>query len=125
SEIGSGSQGEADLRGLTFGRCWPVWVLLAAALGGCDMLASVTRTPDPPKLDPSLFPANYRAEVAGVMRTYLSNPTQVKDAYIAQPFLKQVDKVPQYVTCVRYNPRDSRNQYQGNQTNLALFLGGI
>ena len=25
---------------------------------------------------------------------------------------------------MRYNPRDTKNQYEGNQTNLAVFLGG-
>jgi hypothetical protein len=121
---GWASEGEPDLRGLTIGRFWPISVLLAAVLGGCDTFASLTRSPDPPKLDPSLFPANYRLEVADFMRTYLNNPTKVKDAYIAAPFLKPMDRVPQYITCVRYNPRDTRNQYEGNQTNIAMFLGG-
>ena len=50
--------------------------------------------------------------------------TRVRDASIAQPVLKPMDKVPQYITCVRYSPLDSRNQPTGNETKLAIFLGG-
>ena len=58
------------------------------------------------------------------MRTYLSNPTKVKDAYVAEPVLRPVAGTTHYITCVRYNPRDGANQYLGNQTNLGIFLGG-
>ena len=34
----------------------------------------------------------YKPEVADFLRTYLNNPTKVKDAYIAQPVLKQVGR---------------------------------
>jgi hypothetical protein len=75
-------------------------------------------------IEPNLFPAQYKSEIAAFMRTYLSNPTKVKDAFIAQPTLKPVAGVAHYISCVRYNPRDSKNQYQDTQTNLAIFLGG-
>ena len=38
--------------------------------------------------------------------------------------LKPVAGKPQYVTCVRYNPRDSANKYEGNTQRLVIFLGG-
>jgi len=98
------------------------------AAGGCsgDALTYLTpgRVPDPPKLHPAQVPARYKAEIADFMRAYLTNPTKVKDAYVGEPALKPVDKVSQYVTCVRYNSRDRANQYQGNRTNLVIFLGG-
>lgn len=109
--------------GLDLDRHWLVVALLASALAGCSYITP-GKVPDPPKLEPGLFPAKYKADVAEFMRTYLNNPTKVKDAYIAEPVLKPVDKIPQYITCVRYNPRDTKNQYEGNQTNLAIFLDG-
>jgi len=48
----------------------------------------------------------------------------VKDAFIGEPVLKTLDKVPQYITCVRYTLRDNKNQSIGNETKLAVFLGG-
>ena len=70
------------------------------------------------------YPEKYRMQVADFMRTYLDNPTKVKDAFIGEPVVKPVGGTPLYVTCVRYNPRDSKNQYEGGKTNLAVFLGG-
>jgi hypothetical protein len=106
-----------------------VLALVAAVLGGCSgadssSMFAFTKSADPPPLDPKLFPAQYKTEIAAFMRTYLSNPTKVKDALVGQPVLKPVGGQPQYVTCVRYNPRDTTGQYEGSKTNLAVFLGG-
>ena len=108
---------------------WPALALVAAVLGGCsgpDSLSNFAfgKVNDPPPPDPKLFPAQYKTEIAEFMRTYLNNPTRVKDAFVGQPVLKTVAGQPQYVTCVRYNPRDPKNQYEGSKTNLAIFLGG-
>jgi hypothetical protein len=116
------------LRGLDKERFWPVLVLIAGLLAGCSgdskVLDYITpgKVPDVPVLEPGLFPSNYKAEILDYMRTTLT--TRVRDAFIAQPALKPMDKVPQYVTCVRYSPLDSKNQPTGNETKLAIFLGG-
>jgi hypothetical protein len=107
----------------------PALALVAAVLGGCSGSDSPSpfafgKVNDPPPPDPKLFPAQYKTEIAEFMRTYLNNPTKVKDALVGQPVLKTVAGQPQYVTCVRYNARDSKNQYEGSKTNLAIFLGG-
>ena len=112
----------------TINRLWPVLALLGVALGGCsgsgpDSFA-FGKSPEPPPLQGNIFPVKYKTEVADFMRTYVTNPTKIKDAFIAEPVLKTVEKGQQYISCVRYNPRDLQNQYQGNQTNLAIFLGG-
>ena len=103
-------------------------LLLAAALGGCSSESgsgfAFGRTAERSPLDPKLFPAQYKTEIADFMRRNLTNPTKVKDAFIGQPVLKPVGGQPQYVTCVRYNPRDSKDQYTGPETKLAIFLGG-
>lgn len=112
-------------------RFWLVAAVLAAILGGCSGSGSSSmsgfafgKQPEPPRVEPNLFPAQYKTDVADFMRTYLNNPTKVKDAYIGEPVLKPVAGVTYYVTCVRYNPRNSKDQYEGIQTNLAIFLGG-
>ena len=116
--------------GLKMGRFWPVLVLLAAALGGCsggtDVLAYLTpgKVPEPPPLVPTLYPDRYKTQIVNFMRTSLSNPGKVKDAFVGDPAIKPVSGTPLYVTCVRYNPRNNRNEYEGNQSNLVVFLGG-
>jgi hypothetical protein len=103
-------------------------LLVAAWLGDCSGPSlsdfSFGREKTPPQVDPNLFPAEYKPELAAFMRTYLANPTQVRDAYVGTPALKPVAGTTRYVTCVRYNPRDSANKYEGNTQNTAIFLAG-
>ena len=107
---------------------WPGLVLIAGLLAGCSgdskVLDYITpgKVPDTPVLEPGLFPANYKTEIVDYLRGTMT--TRVRDAYIAQPVLKTMDKVPQYVTCVRYTSLDSKNQPVGSETKLAIFLGG-
>ena len=56
--------------------------------------------------------------------SYLVDPTKIRDASISEPTLKPVGASTHYVSCVRYNPRDSSGKYEGNTERMALFLGG-
>jgi hypothetical protein len=108
---------------------WALLGLFAATLGACsgtslEGFAFGKAPPPPPAPDPTTYPANYREQVAGFMRGYLSNPRKVKDAYISDPALKPVAGTPHYVSCVRYNPQDLANQYEGQQIREAVFLSG-
>jgi hypothetical protein len=93
---------------------------LALALGACS---GATSAP-PPQIDPNIYPAKYRSQIADFMRTYLNNPTKVRDAYVSEPALKPVGGTNHYVVCVRYNPRDTQNRYTGNEDRIAVFWGG-
>lgn len=100
---------------------------LAAGLGGCSAVSDnlgFGKPKDAPPTDANAYPKDYKPEIAAFMRTFLNNPTQVRDAFIAEPVLRPYDGAQRYITCVRYNPRDLSNRYQGSTTNLALFLGG-
>lgn len=122
-----GGTGGRDLPHHRTGRAFLIGICLAAALGGCsssDSIFSFSKPPEPKPLDPKEFPSNYKTEIATFMRTYLENPRNVRDAYVGQPVLKPVNGQPQYITCVRYNPRNRQGQYQGTKTSLAIFLGG-
>jgi hypothetical protein len=113
-------------------RLWSVLGVLAVVLGGCsgsgpDLMTYLTpgRVPEPPPLVPTRYPERYKTQIADFMRSNLSNPGKVKDAFIGEPALKPVGgSQPLYVTCVRYNPRDSSNHYEGNQAKLVIFLDG-
>jgi len=106
-------------------RLVPAVFATAFVLGACSgSIPGFGPQPEPPPADPKLFPARYKTEVADFMRTYLNNPTKVKDAFIGEPVLKTMEGLTQYMTCVRYNPRDSKNVYEGVKSNLATFLSG-
>ncbi len=105
---------------------WLALALIAGVLGGCSSGFDLgfNKKAEPPPTDPNAFPARYKPEVAAFMRTYLDNPTKVRDALISEPALKQFRGSPHYVACIRYNPRSGENRYTGNQENIAVFLGG-
>ena len=96
-------------------------ISLVLALGACSGAGS---SAPPPQTSPNIFPAKYRTEIADFLRTYLNNPTKVRDAYVSEPALKPVGGATHYVSCIRYNPRDPQNRYTGNEDNVVVFWGG-
>jgi hypothetical protein len=115
---------------VTGGRAFAIGALmLGSLLAGCSGTSlesfqfGKSKTEPPP--DPLKFPADYKPQVADFLRRNIENPTKIRDAYIATPALKQVgNNAQQYITCVRYNPRDRRNQYEGPTQKLVIFLSG-
>ena len=111
--------------GLTGLGHWPALALLLFALSGCSGTGGSTRpTPAPAAADPNVLPNNHREQVVDFMRVFLVDPVKVRDAYISDPALKPYGGSTHYASCVRYNPRDSNGQYEGNTERVALFLGG-
>jgi hypothetical protein len=101
---------------------WLALTLLALTVGGCSGMSSSAKAPPP--ADPNVLPKNYKQDVADFMRLYLNNPVKIRDAYISEPMLKPVGTSTHFVSCIRYNPRDSEGRYEGNTERVALFLGG-
>ena len=77
-----------------------------------------------PKDDGNTFPAYYKQEVAAFMRTYLENPRKVRDASIGTPVQRPIAGAPRYVTCVRYNPQNPENKYEGIKERFVIFHAG-
>lgn len=80
--------------------------------------------------DPNALPVNAKAEILAYMRTYLNDPTGVREAYISEPELQTIPAVPptpptqRYVMCVRFNAKDSTGKYQGSRDHMVAFLSG-
>ncbi|MGD9921232.1 MAG: hypothetical protein AB7V13_07260 [Pseudorhodoplanes sp.] len=80
--------------------------------------------------DPNVPPANYRTEILAFLRTYLNDPTGVRDASIGAPELRTIPASPptpatqRYMVCLRFNARNSTGKYQGSRDYLAAFLAG-
>jgi hypothetical protein len=126
-EAGRIGKGGGELPLLNVCRALPM-VLIVLILGGCSgsgpTLGFGKSAPPPPPTDPNVFPAKYRSEVVDFMRTWLNNPSNVRDAFITEPALRPVAGTPHYIACVRYNPRATDKGYEGPQQRLAIFLGG-
>jgi hypothetical protein len=72
----------------------------------------------------NVYPQNYKPEIVALMRSYLNNPTGVRNAYVSEPSKRSIDGVSRYTACVRYDARTSRGQYAGSRDSMVLFRGG-
>lgn len=72
----------------------------------------------------SVFPQNYRAEIVALMRTYLNDPTGVRDAFVSEPTQRPIEGVNRYVSCVRYTAKKDGGQYGPSRDSLVLFRSG-
>ena len=112
----------------TIRSAYAVAVAISSLLGGCSGTSlegfAFGRAPEVPKDDGSAFPAYYKQEVAAFMRTYLDNPRKVRDASIGTPVQRPIAGAPRYVTCVRYNPQNPENKYEGSKERLVIFHAG-
>jgi len=90
----------------------------AAALAGCltDREGGEARG--------AVLPEDYKPEIIAFMRTYLNDPTNVRDAFITEPALKPVGGRNQYAVCLRYNAKNTDGRYMGSKFALAVFERG-
>ena len=71
-----------------------------------------------------VYPDNYKADILSLLRTYLNDPNNIRDAQISEPALKTIDGASRYSVCVRYNARKSNGQYAGIKDSLVTFRQG-
>jgi hypothetical protein len=96
--------------------------LLALGVAGCN--SEWTRNYERTTAAATARPVSYRADITAFMRTYLNDPSRIRDAAVTEPELKTFDGVNRYVVCVRYNARRSNGQYAGARDSLVLFIDG-
>ena len=101
-------------------------LLLALALAACGKTLDEL-SQDQHRVDwaaANIYPADYRAELIAYLRTYLNDPTGVRDAAISEPALKPVGPGERYVVCVRFNPKRAGGGYAGAKDHLVIYAGG-
>jgi hypothetical protein len=92
--------------------------LLAAtiALAGCSSFGK--QKPAAPPVDPNLYPANYRNQIAGYLLTELKDRADFFNALISAPAIKPVQQSQHYVVCVQFNGHNE------HRTKVLIYLGG-
>jgi hypothetical protein len=58
------------------------------------------------------------------LRTYLNDPSNVRSASVSQPQLKYIGPGDRYVSCVRFNARNSDGKYLGSKDGAAVYVSG-
>jgi hypothetical protein len=72
----------------------------------------------------NVFPNNYRADLLAFLQTYLNDPTNVREAQIAEPVLRQVNSTDRYVVCLKYNAKNNDGRYIGVRETIAIYVRG-
>jgi len=101
-------------RGRT-GRFTAALATIALAVGACAK--------DPPKEQSNIFPADYKAQILKRLRMHLEDPTNLRDAYLAEPVLRNYQATTRYIACLRYNAKE-QGQYAGGKEMAAFFYEG-
>ena len=107
---------------------WPERIctgILALAVGACagnqDPLAPHMMSDE----TANVYPTNYKSEILAYLRTYLNDPTGIRDAAIGQPALRPVHDHNRYVVCLRFSARKSSGSgYAGAKDNMMVFVAG-
>jgi hypothetical protein len=73
----------------------------------------------------NVYPGNYRADLVAALHAYLSNPSNIRDAWVAEPAITPIGQQrKRYAACVRFNARNSDGRYAGSKDVLAVFASG-
>ena len=65
--------------------------------------------------NPNVFPADYKNEILFTMTNTLDDPTNIRSAYITDPFVRAAGKEERFIVCVRADARTD---------HVAVFYGG-
>jgi hypothetical protein len=100
-------------------------VLLPIALAGClDSDDSRTTSFMDNGSASQRYPDHYRPELLAFMRTYLNNPVGVRNAEMAEPVQRTVGGKVRYVSCLRFNPRESDGTYREVRERAVMYING-
>lgn len=91
------------------------WIVLVLAAG----LAACAGQRNP--FERNTAPADYKSDILSFLRTYLNDPTNVREAGLTQPTLQRVGREQRYAVCVRFNARRSDGRYAGVLDTAAVF----
>jgi hypothetical protein len=94
-------------------------LVLAVGLIGCSGSGSKQ-----PEENPNVFPADYKNEILLTMTNTLEDPTNIRDAFVSEPTLRQAGKEERYVVCVRSDSRNANKHYTGSKDRIGYFYAG-
>ena len=70
------------------------------------------------------FPASYKTELLAFFRNYLNDPVAVRDAAMAEPVQRLVGGQSRFLSCLRFNPRESDGSYRGIRVRGVVYQNG-
>ncbi|MGB8056603.1 MAG: hypothetical protein WCF75_08245 [Pseudolabrys sp.] len=74
--------------------------------------------------NPNVFPSDYKNEILTTLTSSLDDPTNIRSAYITDPFIRPAGKEERYVVCVRSDSRNVARHYTGITDRIGYFYNG-
>jgi hypothetical protein len=102
-------------------------VALAGAIAGCSKMPSIGGfggSKSSANVDPTVFPANYKAEIIQALPQLIQDIDRVENPGITDPALGAVGNSQVYFVCVRGSPHVASSGSLGDKVLIAYFLGG-
>jgi len=103
------------------------WLAIGAALlvAGCSTDVGMSQAEIKAQWDAqNVVPTAYKQDLLAFLRTYLNDPSHIREAAVSQPQLKMVGSGQRYVACVRYNARGAGGKYAGPKVGAATYVDG-
>lgn len=72
----------------------------------------------------NIKPRAPRQDLLAFFRSYLNDPTGVRDGSWSEPAITTAQPVERYVSCVRYNAKKTGGGYAGPRMGAAIFVSG-
>ena len=100
------------------------WLAVALSIGLAGCNSEWARDRDRLIEANTAKPISFRADIVAFMRTYLNDPTGVRDAFVSEPALRTLENADRYASCLRYTARKTNGQYAASKDSLVLFRDG-
>jgi hypothetical protein len=99
-----------------------VAAILASLLADCTTIASQRH--EEREARANVYPDNYRSDLLAALHAYVIDPTNMRDAYLSDPAIRQIGAQNRYTACVRYNSKNGDGRYVGSRDAMAMFVNG-
>jgi hypothetical protein len=70
----------------------------------------------------NVYPDSYKRDLLAFMRTYLNDPTRIRDAAASRPERKSIGQGERFVVCVRYKERKEGGGFGAPKDGAATFV---
>jgi hypothetical protein len=95
---------------------------MAIVLTDCTSLESRRR--EEREARANVYPENYKADLLGALHAYVIDPTNIRDAHVSDPAIRQIGTQNRYAVCVRFNAKNGDGRYVGSRDVMAMFANG-
>jgi hypothetical protein len=93
-------------------------VAVGAAVGACSVGRLTGDDPGPSDDTLDINEAAYKPDILAMLRVYINDPTQMRDATISQPMGRQ----QRFRVCLQLNAKNRAGEYPGVKDYVAIFV---